>query len=73
MATTSSAVSVPDHNVPVTTVPMPRKEKTRSTGMRVAGYDSRAGTSWPTRSSSASNSGNPSPVTPLTITIGEPA
>ena len=37
MATVSSGAELPDQSVPVTTVPMPLREKTRSTGMRVAG------------------------------------
>ena len=37
MATVSSALRLPDQRVPVMTVPIPFREKTRSTGMRVAG------------------------------------
>ena len=37
MLTVSSALKLPDQSVPVITVPIPFREKTRSTGMRVAG------------------------------------
>ena len=37
MLTVSSGRSSPDQSVPVITVPIPFREKTRSTGMRVAG------------------------------------
>ena len=58
----------PDQSVPVTTVPIPRRVKTRSTNRRDGRSTARACTCADARASAARSSASPSPVTALTAT-----
>ena len=60
--------SLPDHRVPVTTVPMPLSGKTRSTGRRAGPARRPASADPAARSSAASRSSRPRPSRALTVT-----
>ncbi len=62
----------PDHSVPVTTVPIPRRLNERSTKRRVASRRGRRSTRPASEASALRSSSNPSPVRALVSTTGAP-